>query len=134
MKPFDDLLFYCIPALPSNDIGWTAPTCDVRCQLNLWAGQLYLDKFETYLRLCLLLGISSRANEGEVMGSDRFVPMGSRSGEMAAACLFEESPIPLLKKLFGLRRKGMGYQATHLGKVLNARLLSRDDFEDAMEL
>ena len=67
------------------------------------------------------------------MQSDRFVPEMGRIGEMEDVCLFNESPLTLLKMLFGLRRKGMSYQQTHMGKILHARLLSREDFEECSE-
>ncbi len=128
MKPLDDLAFYCFPPLPSGN---ESPSFDIRCQLNIWAGQLYLDSYESYLHLCLLLGVSSSEETGySSVGSDRFVPKRGRIKEMVGVCLFDESPLALLKTLFGLRRKGMSYQQTHMGKILHARLLSREDFEE----
>jgi len=128
MKPLDDLAFYCIPPLPSGN---ESPSFDVRCQLNIWAGQIYLDSYETYLQLCLLLGVSSNEEAGyNSVESDRFVPKRGRVKEMVDLCLFDESPLALLKTLFGLRRKGMSYQQTHMGKILHARLLSQEDFKE----
>jgi hypothetical protein len=128
MKPLDDLAFYCIPPLPSGN---KFPSFGVRCQLNIWAGQLYLDSYKTYLQLCLLLGVSSSEEIGySSVESDRFVPKRGRMKEMVDVCLFDESPLALLKTLFGLRRKGMSYQQTHMGKILHARLLSKEDFEE----
>jgi len=131
MKPLDDLTFYCISPLPSGNSPSFDVQFDVRCQLNIWAGQLYLDSYETYLRLCLLLGVSSSEEAGySSVESDRFVPKRGRIKEMVDVCLFDESPLALLKTLFGLRRKGMGYHLTHMGKILHARLLSQEDFEE----
>jgi hypothetical protein len=127
MKTFDNLAFYCIPPLRSENL---LPSLEVQCQLNIWAGQLYLDSYETYLQLCLLLGISSGEEAGyRSVESDRFVPKRGRSKEMVEVCLFNKSPVSMLKTLFGLRRKGMSYQQTHIGKILHARLLSQKDFE-----
>ena len=110
------------PVTLNNDIGY---------QLNIWAGQLYLDNYESYLRLCLLLGLSSSESDNNTLiESDRFVPKEGRSQEMSAVCLFDKSPLPLLKELFGLRRKGMSFRSTHIGKILQARLLTPKDFED----
>jgi len=126
MKPLDNLAFYCVPALRSGN---QFPSFDVRCQLNIWAGQLYLDSYKTYVDLCLVLGVSSSEETGySVVESDRFVPRRGRNKEMVDVCLFDESPMALLKTLFGLRRKGMSYQQTHMGKILHARLLSQEDF------
>lgn len=127
MKPFDDLQFYCIPPLPQGNNVFATPSLDVRCQLNIWAGQLYLERYETYRRLCLLLGISWSEKAGHTLvQTDRFVPERGRCGEMRDACLFVESPLVLLKKLFDSRRKGMSYDLTHMGKILRARVLSED--------
>ncbi|KAF9472983.1 hypothetical protein BDN70DRAFT_997884 [Pholiota conissans] len=131
MKSFDDLSFYCIPPLDTNSTRRASLNNDIGYQLNIWAGQLYLDSYESYLRLCLLLGVSSSVSDtNDRVESDRFVPAEGRSGEVSTVCLFKKSPLPLLKVLFGLRRKGMRYQSTHMGKILHARLLFRKkDFE-----
>jgi hypothetical protein len=129
MRPLDDLAFYCIPALPSGNDS-QSPSFDVQCQLNIWAGQLYLDSYKTYLDVCLLLGFSSSEEIGySVVEIDRFVPTTGRTKEMVKVCLFDKSPTALLKRLFGLRRKGMSYQQTPMGKILHARLLSQEVFE-----
>ncbi len=62
------------------------------------------------------------------VGRDRFVSLDGRTPEMAAVCLFDKSPVIALQKLFGLRRKGMSFQSTQMGKVLQARLLFPEDF------
>ena len=130
MKQFDDLTFYCIPPLPPKNSALVSPSLDLRCQLNIWAGQLYLDHYETYLRLCLLLGISSSKTAGySLVESDSFVPKKGRIGEMVGVCLLDQSPLALLKRLFELRSKGIRYDLTHMGKLLHGSLLSREDFE-----
>ena len=129
MKAFDDLSFYCIPPLPLKSTVPIPLSLDSQCQLNVWAGQLYLGGYVTYLRLCVLLGVSSSQPTGHTaIESDRFVPPEGRIGDMKDDCLFNESPLPLLKILFALRRKGMSYEQTHMGKILNARLLLPEDF------
>jgi hypothetical protein len=128
MKSFDDLKFYCIPPLSLGSPS-TLISLDMRCQLNIWAGQLYLDNYETYLRLCLLLGLSSSHDAGySSVKYDRFVPEIGRNEEMRSVCLFKESPLSLITELFGLRRKGMSYDLTHMGRILRARILSREEF------
>ncbi|KAF8192160.1 hypothetical protein BJ912DRAFT_278458 [Pholiota molesta] len=130
MKSFDDLAFYCIPPFNPQNTDRPSLSNDLGYQLDIWAGQLYFDNYETYLRLCLLLGISSSESEANTsVESDRFIPRKGRTKEMTAVCLFNKSPLPLLKILFGLRRKGMGFQSTHMGKILQAILLLPKDFE-----
>jgi hypothetical protein len=132
MKPFDDLTFYCVPPLPFGRFTSISPSLDMRCQLNIWAGQLYLENYETYLRLCLLLGISCSQNAGySSVKNDRFVPECGRNEAMRRVCLFKGSPLSLVTELFGLRRKGMSYDLTHMGRILRARVLLQEDFRVA---
>lgn len=130
MRSFDDLRFYCIPPLPSS---WKPPSPEVILQLNLWAGQLYLPDYETYRRLCAFLGVYTR-NEGlesyTPVQHDGFIQPAHRRGVLTSYCPFIRSPLPFLKELVGLRRKGMSYLPTHLGKVLHARLLTEHDFDN----
>ena len=130
MKSFDDLAFYCVPSLAHEPTNQASLLNDIGYQLSIWAGQLYFDSYEAYFRTCLLLGLSSResADGTQAMERDRFVPSEERTAEMAAVCLFDQSPVPVIQKLLGLRRKGMTFQSTHLGKVLQARLLFEEDF------
>ncbi|KAI0290847.1 hypothetical protein B0F90DRAFT_1913825 [Multifurca ochricompacta] len=107
MRSFSDLTFYSIPDLPTP--AWTVPT-HIRTELNLFAGQLYFDTREDYM--------------GAVYSEmDGFVPPEHRTGKGSP---FKTSKISILKKFIGLRRKGMGYERTHLGQVLNARPLSEE--------
>ncbi|KAH9976753.1 hypothetical protein BGW80DRAFT_1290292, partial [Lactifluus volemus] len=54
---------------------------------------------------------------------DGFVPPAYRTGERSP---FDRSKIGLFKELIGLRRKGMGFSGTDLGRVLDARPLSSE--------
>ncbi|THH08221.1 hypothetical protein EW146_g9064, partial [Bondarzewia mesenterica] len=134
MKSFSDLQFYSIPPLPSS--GWAPPPRLLQSQLNLWAGQLYLDNYQTYIEICAFLGLytklsldSSGAGQSRIQ-SDGFIKPEDRpvGGQMQAVCHFDESPVVALKTLIGLRRKYMSYLTTHLGKILHARLLTEEDF------
>ncbi|RDB23570.1 hypothetical protein Hypma_009270 [Hypsizygus marmoreus] len=125
MKSFEDLKFFCIPPLPSP---WTPPSPTDVSQLNLWAGQLYLKDFGAYSHLCLILGLMRDDTTGS-WESDGFVKPEHRCDEMALVCKLSESPLPFLKDVMGLRRKGMNYLSTHMGKILNAGLLTEADFK-----
>ena len=126
MKDFANLKFHCIPALPDS---WTPPPLIIQSMINLWAGQLYFDSYETYLHVCAFLGvyIEESVGKGQIQ-SDGFIKPEDRHGPMLDLCLFEESPLRYLKELTGLRRKGMGYLTTHMGKILNARSLVAKEF------
>ena len=130
MKSFDDLAFYCIPPLEDLPAGGASLFNDIGYQLNIWAGQLYFANYEAYLRTCLLLGISSSdsAEHGQAVERDRFVSIDGRTVDMVAVCLFNKSPVIALQNLFGLRRKGMSFQSTHMGKILQGHLLFPEEF------
>jgi len=129
MASFEDLKFYCIPALPQS---WTPPSAEVSIQLNLWAGQLYLRDYDTALQLCNFLGIYSDScgHVDDVEKQiDGFIKPGDRGTLPVSQSRFQLSPVPFLKNLIGLRRKGMSFSTTHLGKLLHARSLTREDFD-----
>jgi hypothetical protein len=41
---------------------------------------------------------------------------------------FKRTPIPLLRALFAMRRKGQGFANSHLGRILNGELLTDEHF------
>jgi hypothetical protein len=128
MKPCDDLALYSIPAVPA---GWTPPS-SLMDLLNLFAGQLYLKDYETYIRLCRFLCVYARDLEGEEgieVGCDGFISPNTRPRHVRNAYPFQTSPLDSLRTLMGLRRKGMRFALTHMGKFLDGRLLSEDDFD-----
>lgn len=136
MQSFSDLRFFTVPPLPAD---WTGPPIPkVQLQLDLFAGQLYLPNYPAYLELCTYLGIYTGPSDGEDVDmdlniqSDGFIRPEDRPAgqQMAMICPFNESPLSILKQLVGLRRKGMSYQATHMGKILHARPLTKGEFEE----
>ncbi|KAG6369456.1 hypothetical protein JVT61DRAFT_14826 [Boletus reticuloceps] len=132
MKPSDNLDLYNIPAVSSD---WTLPRA-LMSQLNVFAGQLYLSDHAAYIRLCQILCVYAPDLQDEevmVIECDGFIApehrRGSRSGP--AQHTFRYTPLPFVKVLLGLRRKGMPFGQTHMGKILNGRLLTERDFESA---
>jgi hypothetical protein len=120
MRSFSDLTFYSIPYSPTDT--WSAPA-HARIELNLFAGQLYFDNREEYESVCILLALS-RAHPGSKYSQvDGFVPPQYRTGRPSP---FAESKVKKLKTLIGLRRKGIGYYRTHLGRVLNTSSLGEE--------
>ncbi|KAG1750376.1 uncharacterized protein EDB91DRAFT_686310 [Suillus paluster] len=124
MQPCDDLRLYCVPSTPPF-----TPSEPLICQLNLFAGQLYFSNYEMYLRTCNFLGLNAPdlGDEDLIADSDGFISEENRPAARAS-CSFKRSQLPALKELFGMRRKGTGYLPTHLGKMLNGRILSEKDF------
>jgi hypothetical protein len=120
MRSFSHLTFHTIPDPPEEP--WSAPV-HTRIQLNLFSGQLYFDSREEYERVCGMLALSMAHPGAEYCEIDGFVPPRHRTGRSSP---FEKSKIDILKVLISLRRKGMGYNRTHLGQVLNASPLSEE--------
>jgi len=121
MRTFSDLTFHTIPE--SAPIVWTSPA-HIRTTLNLFAGQLYFDSKEEYNRICVLFALSMAHPDAKEIEVDGFVHPSYRTGEYSPLAA---SVITTFKKLTGLRRKGMGYDKTHLGRVLDARPLSESE-------
>jgi len=127
MKPCDDLDLYNIPMVPA---GWTFPS-SLMDQLNVFAGQLYLKDYETYIRLCRFLCVYARDLQGEEgieVGCDGFIPLSNRPRHLQRVDTFQTTPLTSLRTLVGLRRNGMRFAPTHMGKLLDGRLLFEDDF------
>jgi hypothetical protein len=122
MRSFSDLTFYPIPGSPGQ--AWSAPA-HIRTELNLFSGQLYFDSKEEYEQVCVLLALYITHPGAEKIEVDGFVLPEYRTGERSP---FNISKIALFKELIGLRRKGMGYDMTDLGQVLDARPLSSESW------
>ena len=123
----DDLLLYSIPAVPPI---WAAPTSLVD-QLNLFAGQLYLRDYETYIRVCRFLCVYANdlGDEGyfEVQ-NDGFIEPAHRPLGVRRECSFQKSPLLFLRQLVERRRMGVRFTLTHMGKILDGHLLREEDF------
>ncbi|KAG8217925.1 hypothetical protein J3R82DRAFT_6091 [Butyriboletus roseoflavus] len=129
MKPCDDLTLYSILAVPTTE--WTPPRL-LMDQLNVFAGQLYLKDYETYIRLCRFLCVYARdlqGKEGITVGPDGFISPRNRPRHLQTTMdTFQRTPMASVRTLMGLRRKGMRFALTHMGKVLDGRVLCEDDF------
>jgi hypothetical protein len=119
MPIFDDLLFIGVPPQEIDPM--------LILQLNLFAGQLYPTNYADYERICQFLGVDI---QGKLSShSDGFVIPRNRHGRLQSSP-FRRSPMPFLKDLFGLRRKGQAYDKSHMGKLLSGRILKQDVFVD----
>ncbi|CAL3968749.1 unnamed protein product [Diplocarpon coronariae] len=126
----ENLASCAIPPLP---LGWVAP--HICIQIGLFAGQLYLRNTAEYLNLCRFLGLCYKSPDDRVrVAIDGFVDAADRANlepMMARVCNFKISPIPLLRLLFAMRRKGQGSASSHLGRMLNGELLREEHFLDS---
>jgi len=121
MRTFSDLTFHTITG---SATAWTVPA-PTRIELNLFAGQLYFDSREEYERACELFALHMAHPGAKKIEVDEFVHVEYRTG---ASSPLSDSMIATFKRLTGLRRKGMGYDRTHLGRVLDARSLMSSEF------
>jgi hypothetical protein len=124
MRSFSDLTFHTIPESPPT-MAWTFPS-HIRTELNLFAGQLYFDSKEEYDSVCVLFALKMAYLGAKEIDADGFVRPGNRSTGKSSPLTV--SAIATFKRLMNLRRKGMGYDKTHVGRVLDARPLMDSDF------
>ena len=127
MRPSDDLKLYSIPPLPSN---WTPPW-DLIDQLNVFAGQLYLRDYRSYLRLCRFLDVPTKESpDNTVVRRNLFhIPGSFEENEIT----FAGSPLPSVMALLAIRTRGRPFAHTHMGKILQGQLLTEKDFESRTE-
>ena len=123
MKPSDDFKLYSIPPLPTD---WTPPWALID-QLNVFAGQLYLRDHRSYLRLCRFLGVPTQEfPDDTVIRRNVFqIPGSFEEHEIT----FLGSPLPSVMALLGIRSRGRPFAQTHMGSILQGRLLTEKDFE-----
>lgn len=103
--------------------------------LNLFAGTLYFDSFGEYQQFCDLCGLiggggtAALASSAPDVSSEGFVHPDSRLA-VGWSCAFQSSPLPLIRALLGMRRKGDDWSATHMGQIVDARVLGEDVFRE----
>jgi hypothetical protein len=123
----DRLDLYNIPSRPDSiDI-----PDDLKIQLNLFAGQLYIASYPEYLRLCDTLGVASAATpDNFTVAADGFILRGN----VTSKSTFSQSPLKFLQVLLSqIRKDGQDISKTHIGKLLDGRLLELRDFDPAIE-
>ena len=124
-RTLDGLDLYTVPARPGTRV---LPRRLV-VQLNLFAGQLYLGSFKEYIEVCAFLGLAwEKAEEGCIVAADGFI-MQDGSGLGTSESTFSDSPVKFLKVLMTkIRRNCEGVDKTHMGRILDGRLLCQSDF------
>ncbi|KAI5201355.1 hypothetical protein E4T39_05203 [Aureobasidium subglaciale] len=100
-------------------------------ELDLIAGSLYLENAEHYERLCEFLGLMSlnfRAMN-TVVSKDGFINDEIRRQiGWNKFTPFHQNPLPYFKQVFELRMQGQGFGHTHMGAILNGRVLTNNEF------
>ena len=95
-------------------------------QLNLFAGQLYLNSFDDYKELCSFLNLTtgSASNDLEV-AADGFVLSN------LDASRFKTSPVKFLRTLITkIRRNYDSIEKTDMGKILDGEFLTEEYFKE----
>ena len=123
MKPSDDLKLYTIPPLPSD---WTPPWALID-QLNVFAGQLYLRDYTSYLRLCHFLGVPTK--ESPKSAKPRWNMFKTPGSFEENEIRFSGSPLPSVMALLAIRSRGRPFGETHMGKILQGQPLTEKDFD-----
>ncbi|KAG9308685.1 hypothetical protein JVU11DRAFT_11642 [Chiua virens] len=126
MKPADDLMFYSIPPVPDD---WTPPW-DLIDQLNIFAGQLYLRDYDSYLRLSHFLQIQKQSREDRMKKAARYNLFNLRSRQELEKA-DPDSLLPSMMMLLAIRRRGFPFSDSHMGKILQGQSLTRADFKSA---
>lgn len=127
-RSLEDLSTYNVPANTGSSSPPAPPPEELITQLNLFAGQLYLQSYEEYIRVCQYLGLSYRENDGdEDIAADGFV--GKNGGCGYEKCRFERSPVAFLGVLYKrIRRDCQDIEKTHMGRILAGEILRERDF------
>jgi hypothetical protein len=88
-----------------------------------------LSSFTEYVDLCKFLGLAwSKTEQGYVVAPDGFIMRGRKKRE-GRTSTFKDSPVQFLKVLMTkIRRNCEGIDKTHLGAILDGRLLLPSDF------
>ncbi|KAI1175689.1 hypothetical protein F4777DRAFT_549550 [Nemania sp. FL0916] len=122
-RSFDRLDFYSIPDRPVQ----LKISRALLVQLNLFAGQLYFTEFEDYQETCRFLGLADDVpKEGEVVATDGYI-LRDVNGESK----FDKSPVKFLQILTStIRRNGQHISKTHVGSLLDGKLLQKSDIEE----
>lgn len=100
--------------------------------LNLFSGSLCFLSYKQYQDLCEFLGLVGGITvlqSGCIVSTDGFVHPASR--ELLGCwgdCVFTKSPMPLIRALLAIRRKGCDWDRTDMGHLVDAIALKAEDF------
>ncbi|KAI3342590.1 hypothetical protein F4824DRAFT_113897 [Ustulina deusta] len=121
-RAFDRLDFFTIP---HAQMKLEVPRA-LLVELNLFAGQLYFSEYEDYQETCKFLGLADDVpKEGQVVATDGYILRDSN-----AKSKFDKSPVRFLQGLTStIRRNGQDISKTHVGSMLDGKLLQRSDIE-----
>ncbi|KAL2821232.1 hypothetical protein BJX63DRAFT_427905 [Aspergillus granulosus] len=111
--------------IPASHLGIEVPA-PLRIQLNLFSGQLYMSSYTEYQEVCDFLGVASgKTVQGQTVALDGFILASNNK----LTTNFSQSPLRFLKVLMSsIRKECQKIDKTHMGKLLDGRLLTPRDF------
>lgn len=123
----DKLTLYNVSAATTSSI--EIPD-NIRIQLGLFAGQLYLGSYIEYQQLCDFLGVAyTKTPEDLTVANDGFI-LGENE-----RTTFSRSPLKFLDALMcQVRKDCQAIDKTHVGKILSGVILHPSDFQPSMEI
>lgn len=128
MQSFDDLTFLTIGERRNE---WHWPR-EIIQDLALFSGNLYFDSFLAYENfryfLGLVAGSCSNIPEGRITNEGFVDEETRRLVGWPTQSPFQCSPLPFLKTLFNMRSKGHGFSQSHIGMILDVRVLTATHF------
>ncbi|KAI9709021.1 MAG: hypothetical protein M1828_002555 [Chrysothrix sp. TS-e1954] len=102
--------------------------------LSLFSGQLYLANYERYITLCRAIGLFNPSAAGcTKAATDGFIDLDARAAfdsTWADECWFVKSPVDFFGSILTMRRKGLDFRRSHLGRVLAGETLREEGFSD----
>lgn len=103
---------------------------DVRIELMLFSGQLYLTSCSDYQAVCFYFGLLAEPTpEGWTVAADGFIIRDGK-GRLGGTSRLTHSPVGFLKALMTRIRGGSAdIQKTHIGKIVGGQVLLKEDFE-----
>nr|POE84322.1 hypothetical protein CFP56_76391 [Quercus suber] len=101
------------------------------CQLNLFAGQLYINSYEDLEYMCAYLGIAvdAVADDGWEIAADGFILSDDRGKVGGSGSALTKSPVKFLQTLASIRRDGEKIAKTDMGILLEGRVLPASHFD-----
>lgn len=132
MRSLEDLDRFVVPSTSTPN----PVDRELAIQINLFSGALYLRDYAMFKDLCGILRLYFGELPADMMDGNFIRPNGFVKGEQSQKQLgfeddgFEEYPVSFLDKLLTLRRYGLGFGPSHLGKLLNGTCLQKGEGKD----
>ncbi|KAK5686853.1 hypothetical protein LTR17_026786 [Elasticomyces elasticus] len=124
-RSLDRLDFYTVP----HQLAALEVPIRLVVQLNLFAGQLYINDYMAFKYLCGYLGLAAEvASEGWEIAADGFILKRGPGHIGGATSNLTKSPVKFLQTLMAVRRDGESFSKTQMGALLDGKLLRGEDF------